>query len=161
MKARNFRYIRPMSLDQAYRILAEGGGDAVPVAGGQSLLAGLNMRLSSPKLLVDIGDLMELTGQSHAEGNVRLGALTRHGELLRSDLVQKHVPLLVRAATHSDMWQFATAVRSAAASPTPTQRRSSRLALWRSARRWCFRQPCRRAPGESRRLLQRTIRDCA
>ena len=100
MKARNFRYIRPMSLDQAYRILAEGGGDAVPVAGGQSLLAGLNMRLSSPKLLVDIGDLMELTGQSHAEGNVQLGALTRHGELLRSDLVQKHVPLLVRAATH-------------------------------------------------------------
>jgi carbon-monoxide dehydrogenase medium subunit len=100
MKARNFRYIRPTSLDQAYRILAESGGDAVPVAGGQSLLAGLNMRLSAPKLLVDIGDLKELTGQSHSEGNVRLGALTRHGELLRSNLVQKHVPLLVRAATH-------------------------------------------------------------
>ena len=62
MKARNFRYIRPASLAQAYRILAEGGGDAVPVAGGQSLLAGLNMRLSAPKLLVDIGDLKELAG---------------------------------------------------------------------------------------------------
>jgi carbon-monoxide dehydrogenase medium subunit len=100
MKARNFRYLRPTSLDHAYRILAESGGDAVPVAGGQSLLAGLNMRLSAPKLLVDIGDLKELTGQSHAEGSVRLGALTRHGELLRSNLVQEHVPLLVRAATH-------------------------------------------------------------
>ena len=60
MKASNFRYIRPASLDHAYRILAENGGDAVPIAGGQSLLAGLNMRLSAPKLLVDIGDLKEL-----------------------------------------------------------------------------------------------------
>ena len=87
-------------MQHAYRILAEGGGDAVPVAGGQSLLAGLNMRLSAPKLLVDIGDLKELAGQSQAGGTVRLGALTRHGELLRSELVQKELPLLVRAAAH-------------------------------------------------------------
>ncbi len=100
MKARNFRYIKPASLSHAYRILAESAGDAVPLAGGQSLLAGLNMRLSAPKLLVDIGDLSELAGQSQAEGIVRLGASTRHGELLRSELVQKELPLLVRAATH-------------------------------------------------------------
>ena len=100
MKARNFRYIRPSSLDQACRILAEGGGAAVPVAGGQSLLAGLNMRLSAPELLVDIGDLKELTGQSYEDGAVRLGALTRHAELLGSQVIQKHVPLLVRAAAH-------------------------------------------------------------
>ncbi len=100
MKARNFRYIRPASLAQAYQILEDAGGDAVPVAGGQSLLAGLNMRLSAPKLLVDIGDLKELTGQSHACGVVRLGALTRHAELLRSDLVRRHLPLLVQAVPH-------------------------------------------------------------
>src|SRR5215475_3877867 len=100
MKARNFRYIRPASLKHAYRILAESGGDAVPVAGGQSLLAGLNMRLSAPKLLVDIGDLKELTGQSYEDGAVRLGALTRHAELLDSQVIQKHAPLLVRAAAH-------------------------------------------------------------
>jgi carbon-monoxide dehydrogenase medium subunit len=98
MKARNFRYIRPGSLGDAYRVLAESGGDAVPIAGGQSLLAGLNMRLSAPKLLVDIGELKELTGQSHAHGTVRLGALTRHGEMLRSALIKKHVPLLTLAA---------------------------------------------------------------
>ena len=46
MKARNFRYIRPESVDQAYRILAEHDGDAVSLAGGPSLLATLNMRLS-------------------------------------------------------------------------------------------------------------------
>jgi carbon-monoxide dehydrogenase medium subunit len=100
MKARNFRYIRPASLAHAYQILADAGGDAVPVAGGQSLLAGLNMRLSAPKLLVDIGDLKELTGQSHAAGAVRLGALTRHAELLSSDLVRKHLPMLSQAAPH-------------------------------------------------------------
>ena len=58
------------------------------------------MRLSAPKLLVDIGDLKELAEQSQAGGTVRLGALTRHGELLRSELVQKQLPLLVRAAAH-------------------------------------------------------------
>jgi carbon-monoxide dehydrogenase medium subunit len=100
MKARNFRYLRPESLAHAYRALADGGGEAVAVAGGQSLLPGLNMRLSAPKLLVDIGDIAELRGQSYADGTVRLGALTRHGELLTSDLVRKHLPLLRQAAPH-------------------------------------------------------------
>jgi carbon-monoxide dehydrogenase medium subunit len=100
MKARNFRYIRPVSLRHAYRILEESRGDAVPVAGGQSLLAGLNMRLSTPKLLVDIGDLKELAGQSQRNGEVQLGALTRHSELLQSDLVRQQLPLLVQAAAH-------------------------------------------------------------
>jgi len=100
MKARNFRYVRPTSLQDAFRILETSGGEAVPVAGGQSLLAGLNLRLSSPKVLVDIGNLAELTGQSQADGIVRLGALTRHRELLSSELVRKHLPLLARAATH-------------------------------------------------------------
>jgi carbon-monoxide dehydrogenase medium subunit len=100
MKARNFRYVRPATLKDAYRILADAGGDAVPVAGGQSLLAGLNMRLSAPKILVDIANLKELNGQSQTDGSVRLGALTRHRELLSSDLIRKHLPLLVRAAPH-------------------------------------------------------------
>jgi carbon-monoxide dehydrogenase medium subunit len=100
MKARNFRYIRPASLADACRILADADGDAVPIAGGQSLLAGLNMRLSAPKLLVDIADLKELRGQSHAGGTVRLGALTRHAELLSCDVVRKHLPLLTKAAPH-------------------------------------------------------------
>ena len=98
MKSRAFRYIRPASLAHAYQILTEANGDAVPIAGGQSLLAGLNMRLSAPKLLVDIGDLRELMDQSR--GVVRLGALTRHGDLLRSELVRRHLPLLMQAAPY-------------------------------------------------------------
>jgi carbon-monoxide dehydrogenase medium subunit len=100
MKARNFRYIRPTTLAQAFHILGETGADAVAVAGGQSLLAGLNMRLSAPKLLVDIGNLKELTGQSQTGEFICLGALTRHCDLLRSDLVQRHLPLLMQAAPH-------------------------------------------------------------
>ena len=100
MKARNFRYVRPASLQEAYRMLAEADGEAVPIAGGQSLLAGLNMRLSSPKVLVDIGNLAELTGQSYADGIVRLGALTRHRDLLSSAIVRAHLPLLAKAAPH-------------------------------------------------------------
>jgi carbon-monoxide dehydrogenase medium subunit len=100
MKARNFRYVRPASIQEAYRILAEGDGEAVALAGGQSLLATLNLRLSAPKLLVDISGLKELVGQSYGDGYVRLGAFTRHRQLLESDLVRKHVPLLARAATH-------------------------------------------------------------
>jgi aerobic carbon-monoxide dehydrogenase medium subunit len=100
MKARDFRYIRPTSLADACRILAEADGEAVAIAGGQSLLAGLNMRLSAPKLLVDIADLPELGGERHADGTVRLGALTRHAELLSSELVRRHLPLLAAAAPH-------------------------------------------------------------
>jgi aerobic carbon-monoxide dehydrogenase medium subunit len=99
MKARNFRYIKPLSLAQAYRCL-EAHEDAMPVAGGQSLLAGLNMRLSAPKLLVDISDLKELSISSHNEREIRLGALTRHCELLRSELIRRRLPLLSRAASH-------------------------------------------------------------
>jgi carbon-monoxide dehydrogenase medium subunit len=100
MKARNFRYIKPVSLGHAYRILEAGGGEAVPIAGGQSLLAGLNMRLSSPKLLVDISALEELALSSHREDEIRLGALTRHCELLRSEPIRKRLPLLWQAASH-------------------------------------------------------------
>jgi carbon-monoxide dehydrogenase medium subunit len=100
MKARNFRYVRPTSLDDAYRCLADGGGEAIPIAGGQSLLAGLNMRLSMPKLLVDIGDLHELAAQARDGAHIRLGALTRHNDLLRSELVRHELPLLTQAASH-------------------------------------------------------------
>jgi carbon-monoxide dehydrogenase medium subunit len=100
MKARNFRYIKPVSLAHAYRILEQGGGEAVPIAGGQSLLAALNMRLSAPKLLVDIDGLAELAVSSNHAGEIRLGALTRHCELVRSELIRKQLPLLSQAASH-------------------------------------------------------------
>lgn len=99
MKAPTFRYVRPRSLSEALDILAEEEG-AVPVAGGQSLLAGLNMRLSAPELLVDIENLDELRVLESRQDGIVLGALTRHREVLQSELLAEKLPLLPRAASH-------------------------------------------------------------
>ncbi|MDB5559606.1 MAG: aerobic-type carbon monoxide dehydrogenase, middle subunit CoxM/CutM-like protein [Enterovirga sp.] len=100
MKAPDFAYLRPGSLDEALALLAA-DADAIPLAGGQSLLASLNMRLSAPSALVDIGRLAELRGIELTEdGVVRIGALTRHVELLGSPLVAEHLPLVAAAMHH-------------------------------------------------------------
>ena len=99
MKAPDFRYVKAVDLDEAIALLAS-DEDAVVVSGGQSLLAGLALRLSSPSVLVDIGSLAELKGVSRNGGEVRLGALTRHVDVARSDLVAMHLPLIGKAITH-------------------------------------------------------------
>jgi carbon-monoxide dehydrogenase medium subunit len=70
------------------------------LAGGQSLLASLNLRLSSPELLVDVTGLKELSGIRVQHDALRIGALTRHCEIERSAKVAQHVPLLAQAAPH-------------------------------------------------------------
>lgn len=99
MKASNIGYTRPRSLTQAFEILVENDA-AVPLAGGQSLMVALNMRLSAPQLVVDIGELDELSQFSCEGDTVILGALTRHRQLLESELLREKVPLLPKAATH-------------------------------------------------------------
>lgn len=100
MKAPNFEYVKPASLDDALGILAGRGRDIVPIAGGQSLLATLNMRLSTPDLLVDIGDLEELRGISDGGDEIHIGAATRHAEVLDSPVVEARLPLLREALGH-------------------------------------------------------------
>jgi carbon-monoxide dehydrogenase medium subunit len=100
MKSPHFGYLRAQSLRHACQLLSAHEGEAIALAGGQSLLPGLNMRLSSPRLLVDIGELPELKGMHFGEREVRLGALTRHFELLNCAMLRELVPLLPRAATH-------------------------------------------------------------
>ncbi|MGE3936192.1 MAG: xanthine dehydrogenase family protein subunit M, partial [Rhodospirillaceae bacterium] len=100
MKAPDFAYARPATLDEALRLLAEHGTEAVPLAGGQSLMPTLNMRLSSPALVVDIGGLDELRGIAVDGRHVRIGALTRHVEVLNSPVVRQHLPLVAEAVTH-------------------------------------------------------------
>jgi aerobic carbon-monoxide dehydrogenase medium subunit len=100
MKSPNFGYLRARSLHHACEVLGERDGEAVAIAGGQSLLAGLNMRLSSPRLLVDIGDLPELSISHFGAAEIRLGALTRHVEVLESEALRQSLPLLPRAVSH-------------------------------------------------------------
>ena len=100
MKAPSFAYARPDSLAEALALLASHGDAARVLAGGQSLLASLNMRLSSPELLVDITGLRELSGIRVHDGTLRVGALTRHCEIERSAEIARHVPLLAQAVPH-------------------------------------------------------------
>jgi carbon-monoxide dehydrogenase medium subunit len=100
MKARAFLYRRPRDIDEAVALLGEYAGDAQVLAGGQSLIPTLNMRLSSPRMLVDINRIDALRGIEDRGGATRIGALVRHVDVLESNLVAQHVPLLAMAIPH-------------------------------------------------------------
>ena len=94
-----FDYQRPSSVDEAISLLGEHGEDAKLLAGGHSLLPLMKLRLATPSVLVDIGRLTDLS-YVRAEGDeVRIGALTRHREILESDVLARHFPIL-RDAEH-------------------------------------------------------------
>lgn len=101
-----FDYVRAGSLDEACRVLAEAeeaGEDVKVLAGGQSLLPLLRLRLAYPSALVDVGRLAELRGVEDRDDHVFVGALTTHDEVLRSEVVRELVPLLALAtATVAD-----------------------------------------------------------
>ena len=100
MKPRSFDYVRVKSLAEAVIALARHGADAKIIAGGQSLVPLLNMRMAAPALLVDIGALAELKGISFAGGWLRIGALVCQAEAERSAEIAQHAPLLALALPH-------------------------------------------------------------
>ncbi len=97
MKAPKFSYVRAESVDHALELLDEHGEDARILAGGQSLMPTLNMRLSQPEILIDINRLDDLKGISLDGDTVVIGALTRHVEVMNSDIVADHLPLIAEA----------------------------------------------------------------
>ncbi len=100
MKASAFDYVRPTTLAEAMSLLARHGGAAKLLAGGQSLLPALNLRLSAPELLIDISRLDTLRGISTTATTLRIGALSRHAEVLASPIIAAHAPLLASALAH-------------------------------------------------------------
>lgn len=100
MKAPAFQYARPASVDDACALLAQHGGDARILAGGQSMFATLNLRLSAPSLLVDINRIPALGGIAADDGQLRIGALVRHAETAASTLVARQAPLVAMAMQH-------------------------------------------------------------
>lgn len=100
MKASAFNYARASSVADALELLALHGDQAKVLSGGQSLMPALNLRLSAPSLLVDIGELDELRGVSVSNGILRIGALTRHVDVLKSPEIARHAPLLTEAIAH-------------------------------------------------------------
>lgn len=89
-----FSYYRAMSIDDATQALASGGEDAKYLAGGMSLIPVLKMRLSAPPLLVDIGALRDLSYVSVEGDVVRVGALTRHCDMMANPILREYLPIL-------------------------------------------------------------------
>jgi carbon-monoxide dehydrogenase medium subunit len=103
VKPAPFAYKKVRSLEEAVALLGEHSAkslDARLLAGGQSLIATLNMRLSAPALLIDINGIGGLDGISHKAGTLEIGALTRHAAAERSDVIAEHAPLIARALPH-------------------------------------------------------------
>jgi carbon-monoxide dehydrogenase medium subunit len=93
-----FDYHRASSVDEAISLLGEYGDDAKLLAGGHSLLPLMKLRLAVPAVLVDIGPVAELSYVTSSDGEIRIGALTRHHDLERSDLLREQAPLLSHVA---------------------------------------------------------------
>ena len=97
MKPAPFEYVKAQSLEEVFDLLERHGDDARLLAGGQSLLPTLNMRLSAPAILVDICGLDALDGISVTGGTLRIGALATHSQVKASAAVSQNAPLLAQA----------------------------------------------------------------
>ncbi len=100
MKPAPFAYARTETLAQLFAALQQHGDDARILAGGQSLIPALNLRLSTPAVLLDINGIEALRGIAVQGDVLRIGALTRHAELGADALVARHAPLLAKAVPH-------------------------------------------------------------
>ena len=97
MKPSPFAYSAPQSLDEALAVLADVGGDGKVLAGGQSLLPILNMRLAAPAHVIDINSVAELSYVTVDADSVQVGALARHAEVEHDDPAYDALPLLRQA----------------------------------------------------------------
>ncbi len=100
MKPAPFAYTKARTLKEAVTLLAKHKDDARLLAGGQSLIATLNMRLSAPELLIDINGIKGLDVIARKGRFVEIGALARHAQVERSDIVSRHAPLIALAMPH-------------------------------------------------------------
>ncbi|MEZ0220257.1 FAD binding domain-containing protein [Tardiphaga sp. 1201_B9_N1_1] len=100
MKARAFNYVRASTVVEALKAFEEAGDDASYIAGGQSLVPALALRLQAPQLLIDIAHISTLRGVDLQGDWLRIGALTRHHEVLTDPLIRRHAPLYSEAAPH-------------------------------------------------------------
>jgi len=92
-----FDYVAPSTVEEAVRALAEAGEDAKVLAGGQSLLPVLRMRLAAPSTVVDLGRIAELRGVAEVGDRLVIGSMTTHYDLQRDPLVRQHALLLTMA----------------------------------------------------------------
>lgn len=95
-----FDYKPASSAEEAILLLQEYGDEAKVIAGGHSLLPLMKLRLANPEVLVDIGEIQDLSFIEERDDHIAVGALTRHRIVEHSDLLHENVPLLAHAASH-------------------------------------------------------------
>lgn len=100
MKPAPFDYVAPGSVSEACAILSEAGGGATVIAGGQTLMPLLNLRMSQPFILVDVNRIEGFAGVTRVTGGTRVGPATRQADALQDATLARHVPALVRALGH-------------------------------------------------------------
>ena len=100
MKPAPFDYVAPNTVEEACRTLAEAGGGATIIAGGQTLMPLLALRMSQPFILVDINRIPELKGVSRKDGGTRIGPATRQCEALADEMLKNRLPVFVEAVRH-------------------------------------------------------------
>src|ERR671939_1791555 len=92
-----FEYARPTSIDEALQAIADGGDDVKVLAGGQSLIPVMRLRLAAPTTVVDLGRIPELRGVRDDGDAIVIGAMTTHSDVLADPLVRQHAPLIAEA----------------------------------------------------------------
>jgi carbon-monoxide dehydrogenase medium subunit len=92
-----FDYVKPASVADAVQALQDGGDDAKILAGGQSLIPVLRLRLAAPSVVIDLGGIAELRGVREDGDRIVIGAMTSYYDLLHDDLVREHLTLLAQA----------------------------------------------------------------
>jgi CO/xanthine dehydrogenase FAD-binding subunit len=97
MKPAPFAYVRAESVEHAVEVLREHGEEAKPLAGGQSLVPALNMRLARPSVLVDLNRVEGLAEIGEENGSITVGALARQSAAVRAEVVRRSCPLLAEA----------------------------------------------------------------
>src|ERR1700704_4127138 len=100
MKPAPFDYVAPLTVEEALVQLARASGDAMILAGGQTLMPLLALRMSTPSLLVDINRIDALKGITHVTDGTFIGAATRQNEILADGRLAKALPALVQATRH-------------------------------------------------------------
>jgi carbon-monoxide dehydrogenase medium subunit len=92
-----FDYARPSSIDEALQAIAAGGEDVKILAGGQSLIPVMRLRLAAPSTVVDLGRVQELRGVRDDGDAIVIGAMTTHAAVLEDPLIKQHAPLIAEA----------------------------------------------------------------
>lgn len=96
-----FEYFVPTSVDEVLELLTRYGDEAKILAGGQSLLPMMKLRIASPRYLIDVNQIGALRGIRRSGDRILFGALCRHAEIAESALVREHLPILIDAANQT------------------------------------------------------------